>query len=82
MDVKILAKVIAIRSKKIIQTGFISDKSTSMNIRRVYLNLQIPTAEEGSRAILSLNAVKTFNSLEWGYLWKVLAEFPVWSRDL
>lgn len=79
-DVKILAKVLAARLNKIIgkvihpdQTGFIPDRSTSLNIRRVYLNIQFPVENGGNRAILSLDPIKAFESLEWHYLWKVLA---------
>lgn len=46
-DVKILAKVLAVRLNRIIskvihsdQTGFIPDRSVNVNIRRVYLNIQ------------------------------------------
>lgn len=66
-DVKILAKVLTTRLNKIIQklihpdkSGFIPSRSTNVNIRRVYLNLQTPTENEGARAILSLDAVKAF----------------------
>lgn len=48
-DVKILAKVLAARLIRIIsklihsdQTGFIPDRSVNANIRRVYLNIQLP----------------------------------------
>lgn len=58
-----------------------------MNIRRAYLNIQLPTEEEGTRAVLSLDAVKTFDSLEWHYLWQVLEfqfgpNFVKWIRIL
>lgn len=83
-DVKILAKVMAARLNKIIpklihpdQSGFIPNRSTSTNIRRVYLNMQIPIENSGRRAILSLDAAKAFDSLEWHYLWKVLAEYQL-----
>lgn len=71
MDVKKLVKVLAARLNKIIQklikpdqSGFIPNRSTSTNIGRVYLNLQIPTVNVGSMAILSLDVANAFYSLE------------------
>lgn len=56
-DIKILAKVLAARLNKVIQklvhpdqSGFIPGRSTSTNIRWVYLNLQVPTDEDERRA--------------------------------
>lgn len=70
-DVKILAKVLATHLNGCIQnfihpdqSGFIPNMSTSINIRRVFLNIQIPTDNMGSRAILALDAAKAFDSLE------------------
>lgn len=81
-DVRILAKVLEGGLNRIIskcihpdQSGFIPVRATSMNIRRAYLNLQLPTEREGTRAILSLDTFMAFDSLEWHYLWQVLAEF-------
>lgn len=78
-DVKILAKALAARLNKIAsklihpdQTGFVPNRSTSMNIRRTFLNLQTPSENEGSRAVLSLDVTKTF---EWGYVWQILGKF-------
>lgn len=75
-DVKIIARALASRLNKCIaklvhldQSGFIPGRSTSTNIRRAYLNLQVPTENTGSRAILSLDTAKAFDSLEWEYLW-------------
>lgn len=82
-DVKILAKALAARLNKIIsklihtdQTGF---RSTSTNTRRVYLNMQLPIENSGKRAVLSLDAAKAFDSLEWNYMWKELAEYQFGS---
>lgn len=81
-DVKILAKILATRLNGCIQTlihpdqlEFIPNRSTSINIRRVFLNTQIPTDNGGSRAILALDAAKAFDSLEWDYLLRVLVRF-------
>lgn len=70
-DVKILARVMAARLNISIQkcihpdqSVFIPNRSTSTNIRWVYLNLQTPTENTGPRAILSLDAAKAFDSLE------------------
>lgn len=82
VDIKILAKVLASRLAKIIhklihpdQSGFIPNRSTAPNIRRLYLNLQIPTLNMGQRAVLSLDAAKAFDSVEWDHLWNTLDAF-------
>lgn len=81
-DIKILAKIMATRLKKYVlelvhpdQSGFIPNRSTSINIRRAYLNLQSPAGTRSSRAVLTLDIAKAFDSLEWEYLWWVLEKF-------
>ncbi|XP_072009068.1 ATP synthase subunit C lysine N-methyltransferase isoform X1 [Engystomops pustulosus] len=78
-DVKILAKTLSNRLIRVIpsiihsdQTGFMPQKSTSINIRRLLLNLQIPADNIGQRAVLTLDAAKAFDSVEWQYLWEVM----------
>lgn len=75
VDAKILAKVLATRLTWVIpslihsdQTGFITEMSTAINLRRLYLNLQLPFDHQGSWVICSLDAAKAFNSVEWEFL--------------
>ncbi|XP_040292346.1 zinc finger protein 420-like [Bufo bufo] len=79
VDVKLLTKVLATRLSRLIltivhpdQTGFMPGKSTAINIRRLYTSLQIPGEDSGDRAVLTLDAAKAFDSIEWKYLWTVL----------
>lgn len=81
-DVKILAKVLAKLLNTVIttiiganQTGFMPGRSTSINLRRLFTNLQAAHDTTGSRAVLALDAHKAFNSVEWPYLFEVLAKF-------
>lgn len=61
------------------QSGFMPNKATSINIRWAFFNLQVPTRNTGSRAILSLDVTKAFDSLEWQYLLQVLGAFQFGS---
>lgn len=75
---RVLAKRLANFIQKLIhrdQSGFIPTRSTAQNL--LFLNLQLPTDNSGKRAILSVDAAKAFNSVEWPYLWEVMAKFGV-----
>lgn len=47
-------------------------KSMAINLHHVFLNMQLPSDNSGNRAILSLDAAKAFDSLEWHNLWATL----------
>uniref|UniRef100_A0A803JZM0 Reverse transcriptase domain-containing protein n=1 Tax=Xenopus tropicalis TaxID=8364 RepID=A0A803JZM0_XENTR len=81
-DAKILAKILASRLAQVMpdlihpdQTGFMSGKTTDINLRRLFFNLQTIHDNAGSRVVLSLDSAKAFDSVEWTYLWAVLSKF-------
>ncbi|XP_012819057.2 uncharacterized protein LOC105947410 [Xenopus tropicalis] len=76
------AKILAVRLQRVVpdrvhpdQSGFMPGRSTDINLRRLFTNLQIPHLETGTRAVASLDSAKAFDSIEWGYLWEVLSDF-------
>lgn len=59
------------------RSGFIPARSKALNVRRLFLNIQLPVDNPGNRAVFSLDAAKDFDNVEWRYLWVVLRKFRV-----
>lgn len=82
VDRKLLAKILARRLEGILpdiivvdQTGFILGRNSSNNVRRLLNLIQLSSESKDKSLVISLDAEKAFDRIEWPYLLGVLSKF-------
>lgn len=80
-DYKILTKILSLRLEQVIpsiispdQTGFVKERPLFFNIRRL-LNVVHSPCQSDSECILSMNAEKAFDRVEWAFLFVTMSKF-------
>lgn len=85
-DLKILTKLLTIRLQPLLpsvvdidQTGFMANRSTDVNLRRLFTNIHAKHLNEGTRVVASLDIEKAFDTIKWPFIWEVLRRmgFPL-----
>lgn len=80
---KSLAKRLSIHMVKLVhpdQTGFIPTRHSSHNLRRLFNIIYSTRYPNEDLFILSLDAEKAFDCIEWPYLYAVLEKFGIGSK--
>lgn len=82
VDCNILSKILAMRLENVLttvinedQVGFVKGRSSADNLRRLLHLMWISREESVPVAAFSLDAMKVFDRVEWGYLTYVLEDF-------
>lgn len=75
VDIKILAKILALCLNQVIltlvhedQADFMSGRNTSFNLRKLFINMQAHHDNVGESVVVTLDTAKAFDSVEWNYL--------------
>ena len=82
VDRKLLAKILANRLEGVLpdlisvdQTGFILGRNSRNNVRRLLNLIQHSSTSKAKSLVISLDAEKAFDRIEWPYLLGVLSKF-------
>lgn len=82
VDSKIFSKVLATRLKGYLtslikddQSGFIKNRVSQVNMRRLLNTIQYSRDSQNKGLIISLDAEKAYNRIEWFYLFSALESF-------
>uniref|UniRef100_A0A3P9MQD2 Reverse transcriptase domain-containing protein n=1 Tax=Oryzias latipes TaxID=8090 RepID=A0A3P9MQD2_ORYLA len=84
VDLKILSKVLAILLENLLplivkedQTGLIKGRNSYNNVRRLLNIIQLSDQKAGDGLVISLDAEKAFDQVEWSYLFFTLQKFSL-----
>lgn len=82
VDLKIITKTLATRLETVIpllihfdQTGFIKNRHSSDNLRKLFNLINIAQQDKAKSIILSLDAEKAFDKVNWQFLFHTLRKF-------
>uniref|UniRef100_A0A3B5RAA6 Reverse transcriptase domain-containing protein n=1 Tax=Xiphophorus maculatus TaxID=8083 RepID=A0A3B5RAA6_XIPMA len=82
VDFKLLAKTIALRLETVLptvvgidQTGFVQNRNSFSNIRQLFNVIYSPPSVSTQEVVISLDAEKAFDRVEWPYLFYSIKKF-------